>query len=379
MPRIIDVIDHVNVADDELVWREPQDREGDFRFGSQLIVNESQAAVFVRAGQALDVFGPGRHTLSTANLPILSSIIGLATSGRTPFTAYVYFINLRNMPQVGWGTSKPLYLRTNTGLGITLLRTHGVMDISISDPMMFLKKYAINRPLTTMRDIKDRIQTMLLGEINSLLLKSGAQDLLEANAVLEEVEGAMLVKVNEKFAEIGMKIHGLEANPFDTVTMPIEEMRDIVPLDLWKEIYEMQKRMDIGMAAASNEAGGNLASAGIGFGLGQQLAGQMGGMGGGGGQSAEVTALQQQLLQQQQMMQQMMNQMMMMNNQNQQSASVPQPVSTSANAPSNNPQTKEEIQALIDNLDAKLMSGEISEATYQKLVDKWQKRLDSMG
>lgn len=375
MPRIIDVIDHVNVADDELVWREPQDREGDFRFGSQLIVNESQAAVFVRAGQALDVFGPGRHTLSTANLPILSSIIGLATSGRTPFTAYVYFINLRNMPQVGWGTSKPIYLRTNTGLGITLLRTHGVMDISISDPMMFLKKYAVNRALTTMRDIKDRIQTMLLGEVNNLLLKSGAQDLLEANGILEEIEGAMLVKVNEKFAEVGMKIHGLEANPFDTVTMPIEEMRDIVPLDVWKEIYEMQKRMDIGMAAASNESAGNLASAGIGFGLGQQLAGQMGGAGG-GNQSAEVNALQQQLQQQQMMMNQMMNQMMMMNNQNQQ-----QPAPTPAPTPSssNNPQTKEEIQALIDNLDAKLMSGEISEATYQKLVDKWQQRLDSMG
>lgn len=376
MPRIIDVIDHVNVADDELVWREPQDREGDFRFGSQLIVNESQAAVFVRAGQALDVFGPGRHTLSTANLPILSSIIGLATSGRTPFTAYVYFINLRNMPQVGWGTSKPIYLRTNTGLGITLLRTHGVMDISVSDPMMFLKKYAVNRALTTMRDIKDRIQTMLLGEVNNLLLKSGAQDLLEANGILEEIEGAMLVKVNEKFAEVGMKIHGLEANPFDTVTMPIEEMRDIVPLDVWKEIYEMQKRMDIGMAAASNESSGNLASAGIGFGLGQQLAGQMGGAGG-GNQSAEVNALQQQLQQQQMMMQQMMNQMMMMNNQggNQQPASTP----TSVPTPSSNPQTKEEIQALIDNLDAKLMSGEISEATYQKLVDKWQQRLDSMG
>ncbi|MDZ4671684.1 MAG: SPFH domain-containing protein [Phototrophicales bacterium] len=372
MPRIIDVIDHVNVADDELVWREPQDREGDFRFGSQLIVNESQAAVFVRAGQALDVFGPGRHTLSTANLPILSSIVGLATSGRTPFTAYVYFINLRDMPQVGWGTSKPLYLRTNTGLGITLLRTHGVMDISIADPMMFLKKYGVNRALTTMRDIKDRIQTMLLGEVNNLLNKSGAQDLMEANGILEEIEGALLVKVNEKFAEIGMKIRAFEANPFDTVTLPIEELRDIVPLEIWKDVLETQKRLDIGMAAASNTGGNNFASAGLGLGLGQQLAGQMNPS----GQSSEVSALQQQMLQQQQMMSQMMNQMMMnqMNQNPQAPATTPEPTT-----PSSNPQTKEEIQLLIDNLDAKLMTGEISEATYQKLVDKWQTRLDSMG
>lgn len=375
MVRIIDVIDHVNVADDELVWREPQDREGDFRFGSQLIVNESQAAVFVRAGQALDVFGPGRHTLSTANLPILSSIIGLATSGRTPFTAYVYFINLRDMPQVGWGTSKPLYLRTNTGLGVTLLRTHGVMDISVADPMMFLKKYGMNRKMVTMRDIRDRIQTMLLGEVNNLLLRSGAQDLMEANAILDEIEGALLARVNDKFAEIGMFIRAFEANPFDTVTLPIEELRDIVPLDVWKDVLETQKRLDIGMAAASNTGGSNFAAAGLGLGLGQQLAGQMNPAG--ANQSSEVAALQQQLLQQQQMMSQMMNQMMMNQmNQGQQPASAPTPTPTPV--ASSNPQTKEEIEALIDNLDLKLATGEISEDTYNRLVSKWKERLSTL-
>ena len=85
--RIIDVVDHTNVVDDELVFRVPQEGSGDLRFGSQLIVGENQAAIFVRAGQALDAFTTGRHTLSVANLPILSSLIGLATSGRTPFTA----------------------------------------------------------------------------------------------------------------------------------------------------------------------------------------------------------------------------------------------------------------------------------------------------
>ena len=134
MARIIDVLDHVNVAEEELCYREPQQGSGDWRMGSQLIVGESQSAVFVRAGQALDAFGAGRHTLSVANLPILSNIIGMATNGRTPFTADVYFVNQRRMPQVGWGTTKPLYLQTNTGLGILMLRTYGVMEISIVDP-----------------------------------------------------------------------------------------------------------------------------------------------------------------------------------------------------------------------------------------------------
>jgi membrane protease subunit (stomatin/prohibitin family) len=373
MARIIDVIDHVNVAEDELAYREPQQGSGDWRMGSQVIVGESQAAVFVRGGQALDVLGPGRHTLSVANLPVLSGLIGLATSGRTPFTADLYFINQRRMPQVGWGTVKPIYMRTDTGLGIILLRTHGIIDISVHDPMMFLLNYGINRPITRLRDIKDRIQTMLLGEINNLVLKSGAQNIVEANAILQEIEGALLVQVNDKFRELGLEIRAFQANPFDTVNVPTEELRDLVPLEVWLEVLERQKRLDIGMAAAQNEGmGGSLAGAGLGLGVGQQLGAAMGG--GAGQSSADVSALQQQMMQQQQMMNQMMQQMM--NQQGQQAA--PPPAEPAA-AGGGNPQTKDDIQALIDGLDMKLASGEISEAVYNRLVAKWQERLDSMG
>ncbi len=358
--RIIDVIDHTNVMDDELAYREPQQGSGDWRMGSQLIVGENQAAIFVRAGQALDVFGPGRHVLSVANLPILSNLIGLATSGRTPFTADVYFINLKDMPQVPWGTVKPIYLNVTTGLGILLLRTHGVIDISVSDPMLFLKQYAVGKPITRLRDIKDRIQAMLLGEINSLMLKSGADSLVAANAILEEVEGAMLAQVNEKFEALGLRIKALEANPFDTVNVPIEELRDIVPLEVWLNVLERQKRLDMGMAAANNPGlGGAMAGAGVGLGVGQQLGSMM---------NPEAAAMQQQMQQQQQLMQQMMMQQMMNNQQGGGAASA---------APAA-PQTKADVQALIDGLDMKLMSGEISEATYNNLLAKWQSRMDEM-
>jgi len=170
MPRIIDVIDHVNIMDDELAYREPQQGSGDWRMGSQVIVGESQAAVFVRAGQALDALGPGRHTLSTANLPILSGLIGLATSGRTPFTADLYFVNLKDLPQVGWGTNPPIVLETpGKGLGVALLVTHGVIDIGVDDTMRFVKQYAVGKPVLRLNDIKERIQSMLLGTISSLL------------------------------------------------------------------------------------------------------------------------------------------------------------------------------------------------------------------
>lgn len=356
MPRIIDVIDHVNVATEEFAWREPQEGSGDFRMGSQVIVGESQAAVFVRGGQALDVLRTGRHTLSTANLPILAGIIGLATSGRTPFTADLYFVNLKDMPQVGWGTSTPIVMETpGKGLGVVLLITHGVIDIGVDDPMLFIKQYAVGRASVSMDDIKDRVQAMLLGEIAGLIGSSGAQSIPDANKILGDLEGAMLAKVNEKFAAMGLRIKAFESNPFTAKDVPLDELRNYVSLDLWERV----QRLNIAQMAAQNPGlGGALAGAGVGLGVGQQI---------GAALNPEQSSMQQQMAQNQLMMQQMMMNMM----QQKQGGDAPA-------AASDNPQTKEEVQALLDSLDMKLAKGELSEAIYNKLVEKWQQRLNSM-
>ena len=362
MPRIIDVIDHVNVMDDELAYREPQQGSGDWRMGSQVIVGESQSAVFVRGGEVLDALGTGRHTLSTANLPILSGLIGLATSGRTPFTADLYFINLKDMPQVLWGTRTPIVLETpGKGMGVALLTTNGVIDMGISEPLMFLKQYAVGKPITRMADIQDRIRTMLVSEITQLLMKSGADSVPAANTILGDLEGAALVMLNEQFQAMGLRIKAFKASPFIAKQVSEDELRDYVSLDQWERV----KRLSIAQTAAGNPgAGGTLASAGIGLGVGQQLGAAM---------NPDAAALQQQLQQQQMMMQQMMMQMM----QNQQGNN--QPAAPAPAAATNSPQTRDEIVAMIDSLDMKLASGELSEAVYNKLVAKWQARLDELG
>jgi membrane protease subunit (stomatin/prohibitin family) len=363
MPRLIDVVSHPNVGPEELAWREPQAGNGDWRMGSQVIVGPSQAAVFVYRGQAQDILREGAHTLSTMNLPLLSSIIGFATSGRTPFTADLYFVNLRDMPQVGWGTNPPIVLETpGKGLGVVLLQGHGVVDIGVDDPARFVRQYAINSPATYLRDIRDRVQTMLLGQLTAILMKSGAQSVPDANRILNELEGAALAVLNEEFQAMGLRIKAFEAKPFQAKTVSEDELRDYVSLDQWERV----KRMSIAQTAAANQgAGGALASAGLGLGLGQQMGAAM---------NPDAAAMQQQMMQQQMMMQQMMNQMMQ-NQMNQQSgAQQPAP-----SAPATTPQTKEEVQALIDNLDVKLMNGEITEATYQRLLEKWQARLKELG
>jgi membrane protease subunit (stomatin/prohibitin family) len=365
MPRIIDVVDHTNVSDEELVWREPQAGGGDFRMGSQVFVNEGQAAIFVRSGEVLDKLGPGRHTLSTGNLPILSGLIGLATNGRTPFPADLYFVNLKDLPQIGWGTNPPIVMETpGRGMGVVLLITHGVIDIGIDDPVRFLKQYGVGKPAVYVRDIKDRIQTMLLGEIAELLTKSGAQSIPEANKLLSDLEGAMLARINEKFAALGLRIKAFEANPFrakEDVSM--EELRNYVSLDVWERV----QRLNIAQTAAANPGtGGALASAGVGFGVGQQI---------GAALNPDMAEMQRQMAQQNMMMQQMM--MNMMQNQAGAAASAPAASGPSA-APASQPQTRAQVQALLDQLDAQLASGQLSEAAYNRLVEKWTARLNEL-
>lgn len=361
MPRIIDVVDHTNVGDDEFAYREPQQGSGDFRMGSQVIVGESQVAVFVRGGQVTDVLQTGRHTLSTANLPILAGIIGLATSGRTPFTADLYFVNLKDMPQVGWGTNTPIVVETpGRGLGVALLITHGVIDIGVDDPLMFVKQYGVGKAVVTLTAIRDRIQAMLLGAIAELIGKSKVESIPAANNILSDLEGSMLSALNEKFQAMGLRIKAFESNPFTAKEVTIDQLRDYVSLDVWERV----QKLNIAQTAAANPGmGGALAGAGVGLGVGQSLGATL---------NPDAAAMQQQLQQQQMMMNQMMMQMM----QNQQGQGNNQQAAPAA-AP--NPQTKAEVQALLDNLDMKLANGEISEAIYNKLSEKWQQRLHELG
>lgn len=358
MPRIIDVVSHINVMDDELCYREPQAGAGDFRLGSQVIVQESQAAVFVRQGQVLDALGPGTHTLSTANLPILSSLVGLVTGGRNPFTAELYFVNLKDLPQVPWGTNPPIVLETpGKGVGVVLLITHGVIDIGIEDPIRFMKQYGVGKPIVRLEDIRERIQAMLLGELGSLLSSSGAASVMDANRLLSDLEGAALARLNEQFAAIGMRIKAFEAKPFTAKEVSTEELRNYVDFETWERI----RRLEVANAAASNTGmGGGLAGAGVGLGVGQQI---------GAALNPEAAALQQQ---QQMMMMQMMQQML-------QQQGGGQPATPAGQAAPPVPQTPDEIRVYLDQLDAKLLAGEISEEVYKKLYAKWEARLKELG
>ena len=121
MSQFLEVIEWLDESGTEIVHRVPEDGSGETKLGAQLIVRDSQAAIFFKSGRGLDVFGPGRHTLSTANLPILTKVLSLPWGFTSPFRAEVVFVNRKTFTNLRWGTKDPVAFR-DRGLGLVRLR-----------------------------------------------------------------------------------------------------------------------------------------------------------------------------------------------------------------------------------------------------------------
>jgi membrane protease subunit (stomatin/prohibitin family) len=126
---IIDLIEFFDPTGEIIVTKEPQIGSGEFRLGSQLVVQESQLAVFFKDGKALDGFTAGRHTLTTQNLPLLGALIGAPFDGKSPFRSYVYFVALKTFINLGWGTANPVMFR-DADFKMVSLRANGMFSIA---------------------------------------------------------------------------------------------------------------------------------------------------------------------------------------------------------------------------------------------------------
>ena len=205
MARIIDVIEAPNQGPNEIVVRIPEYGAGDFRLGSQVIVRESQTAVFFRDGKALDTFDAGRHTITTANLPLLSGLIGLATGGKTPFTAEVYFVNRRDFLDLKWGTPEPIALR-DPDLGLARLRAFGNYSMAVSDPQLFVNKIVATQGLVQTSQIQNFLRGMIVAAMTDVMGSSG-KGLFDMPAQFDEMGAAVRAKVQDDFALLGIGLN----------------------------------------------------------------------------------------------------------------------------------------------------------------------------
>ena len=269
MARIIDVIEVPNQQKDEMVRRLPEYGAGDFRFGSQVIVREFQQAVFFRDGKALDTFDPGRHTITTANLPLLSGLIGMATSGRTPFTAEVFFVNMREYLDQKWGTSEPIALR-DTDLGLVRLRAFGTFSLQIQDPALFVNKIVGGQGIYETPQITRFLRGIVVAKMTDLLGELG-KGLFDLPALYDEIGAGTKAKVQDDFANLGVQLKTLYVNsisPTEETAKAIDERASMGAIGDMQKYMQFQTARGIRDAAQSSGEAGSMTGAGVGLGAG---------------------------------------------------------------------------------------------------------------
>ena len=276
MARIIDVIEAPDQQRNQMVVRVPESGAGDFRLGSAVIVRESQAAVFYRDGKALDVFGAGRHQITTANLPLLAGLLKMATSGKDMFTAEAYFVNLVEFTDWKWGTPEPVTLR-DQDFGIVRLRAFGNYSVQVTDPQLFVTKIVGTGRGYQTNQIEDYLRGMIIARFSDLLGESKIP-VLDLPGMQDEIAAAVRAKLTDDYDALGLV---LKTFFLQNISMPEEVQEAIDQRASMGAIGDMQKFTQFQAAqamrdAAQQEGGGGLAGAGLGLGAGAGLGAIMG-------------------------------------------------------------------------------------------------------
>lgn len=281
MARIFDIVEAPDQGLNQMVYRVPSTGSGDFRIGSQVIVRENQSAVFFRDGKALDTFRAGRHTITTANIPLLIDILGMAFSGKSPFKAEVYFVNMRDFIDMKWGTPEPISLR-DKDLGLVRLRANGRYSMAISDPQMFVAKIVGTQGLYQTSQIEDYLRGIIISRLTDLLGETKA-GLFDLPALFDELSAAVRVKVSEDFAALGITLKQMflgSVSPTEETQKAIDERAAMGAIGDMQKYLQYKAARAMGDAAAAGGGGeaGSAAGTGVGLGAGFGLGAGMAGM-----------------------------------------------------------------------------------------------------
>jgi len=267
MARIFDVIEYPNEMAEEIVHRFPDTGAGDFRLGSQVIVREAQQAIFFRDGRALDAFGPGRHTIATANIPKVIEFIGKAFNERSPFTVEVYFVCMREFVDRKWGTPQPIVIETpGMGFGVALIQGFGTYSFQISNPQQFVTQVVGTQGVYRTGDIENRLRSVLLSKMTDLIASTKFNTIPQLLSMTEELGAGIRAKAQDDFQALGMLLKTFYISNLRPSEKSAEELREAGLLSV--EMYTRLQAADAMREAAQNPSGGAGLTAGIGAGMG---------------------------------------------------------------------------------------------------------------
>lgn len=265
--QFIDVIEWLDDSNDTLVWRFP-DQNHEIKNGAKLTVREGQVAVFVSEGQIADVYQPGLHSLTTQNMPILTSLASWKYAFESPFKVDVYFINTRQYVELRWGTLNPIMLR-DADFGIVRLRAFGIYSIQVTDAALFMKELVGTDGHFKTSEIEGAIRKMLVSKFSSAVGKSGIPA-LDMAANYEDFAKVIQAAINPELDELGLT---LRTFIIENISLPEEVEKAMDTRAQMGAIGDMGRYTQFQTAgairdAAQNEGGGAGQAMGIGAGLG---------------------------------------------------------------------------------------------------------------
>jgi membrane protease subunit (stomatin/prohibitin family) len=274
------VIEYHDPTGRMMVARVPRDGTSAIPIGSQLIVEESQQAVFFRDGKALDTFGPGRHTLATQNVPILTSILKIPFGGESPFQAAVVFVSTKTFLDLKWGTKEPVVFRDRE-LAMVRLRAFGKYAVRIVNAQQFVNTVVGTVGAYTTEGVEDYFRDVIVARLTDVLGEN-LTTIFDLPKLYDELAMGLKGRVADDFTKYGIELTDLylgAITPPEEVQKLIDERTGMGALGDMNAYLKFKTARAIGDAAQQPGGGaGGAVGAGLGVGMGAGMGMMLPGM-----------------------------------------------------------------------------------------------------